>query len=105
MEIRRRLAETRPDAFLPELATSMGAKSRNLAAHDRHVEAAQAAHEALEILAPFIERYPDAYGELAVNIAKDVQRYGEAAEQAPNKALLDRVARALGGPGEDDAAN
>ena len=39
--------------------------------------------EALEIVTPFVERYPQAYGELARTIASDVLRYNEAAAQAP----------------------
>ncbi|HMA73957.1 MAG TPA: hypothetical protein VKP67_21110, partial [Xanthobacteraceae bacterium] len=56
--IRRRLAETRPDAFLPDLARSISVTSDALAALNRHGEAAQAATLALEILAPFVgQRY------------------------------------------------
>jgi hypothetical protein len=99
VDIRRRLAQTRPDAFLPDLARSISVMSKVLAALERHVEAAQAAHQALEILAPFVERYPEAYGQLVRTIGADVLRYSEAAEQPPNMALLERVARALGSDG------
>lgn len=99
VDIRRHLAQTRPDAFLPDLARSISVMSKVLAALERHVEAAQAAHQALEILAPFVERYPEAYGQLARTIGAGVLRYIEAAEQPPNMALLERVARALGSDG------
>jgi tetratricopeptide (TPR) repeat protein len=95
VDIRRRLAQTRPDAFLPDLARSLSVTSDILAALERRVEAAQAAHHALELLTPFFERYPEAYGGLARTIGGDVLRYSEAAAQAPNMELLERVARAL----------
>jgi tetratricopeptide (TPR) repeat protein len=95
VDLYRRLAQTRPDAFLPDLASSLSVTSDILASLDRRVEAAQVAHQALECLAPFVERYPAAYGELARVIAADVLRYSEAAAQAPNMELLERVARAL----------
>jgi len=61
----RRLAQDRPDAFLPELAGSISVTWDVLTALDRQTEAAPAAHEALEILAPFVERYPETLGSLA----------------------------------------
>ena len=91
----RRLAQARPDAFMPDLAMSISVTSDALAALDQQAEAAQAADQALEILAPFVERYPDTYGRLARKVMADVLRYSEAAAQAPNEALLERVARAL----------
>src|SRR5262249_49364659 len=102
--IRRRLAETRPDAFLPDLASSVSVMSDALAALDRHGEAAQAATQALEILAPFVERYPQTYQGLARTIGADVLRYCEAAGHQPDNALLARVAEALGGGASPDEA-
>ena len=67
-----------------------------LAALDRHEEAARAATQALEILAPFVERYSQTYQGLARTIGADILRYCEAAGQQPDNALLARVARALG---------
>jgi hypothetical protein len=68
-----------------------------LTALDRQTEAAQAAHEALEILAPFVERYPETFADLARAISADLLQYSDAAQQAPDRALLERVARALDG--------
>ena len=59
-------------------------------------DAAQAATEALQILAPFAERYPQAFEGLARTIAADVRQYCDAVGQPPDDALLARVARALG---------
>jgi tetratricopeptide (TPR) repeat protein len=102
--IRRRLAGTRPDAFLYGLARSMSVMSDALAALDRHGEAAQAATELLETLTPFVERYPQAYQGLARTISADVLRYCEAAGLVPDKALLARLAKALGGEADGDEA-
>ena len=66
-----------------------------LAALERHSEAAQAATEALGILAPFVERYPQTYEALPATIASDVLRFCEAAGQEPDAALLARVTKAL----------
>jgi tetratricopeptide (TPR) repeat protein len=95
VDIRRPLAETRPDAFLPYLARSIIVHSDALAALD---QAAQAAAEALRILFPFVERYPETFGELARKVMADIQRYSDAAGQAPDQALLARAAQVLGSP-------
>lgn len=70
------------------------------------MEAAQAAHQALEILAPFVEHYPETFGQLARTIGAGVLTYSEAGAQPANMALLERVAQALGGggSGEQDPA-
>ena len=86
-----------PDEFLPELATSISVVSDSLAALDRFNEAAGEAHRALEILAPLVERDPDTYGELARTVGGDVMRYSQGAGIAPDLALLQRVAHAIGG--------
>lgn len=97
VDLYRRLAQVSPDAFLPDLAKSLGVTSHVLTALDRQTEAAQAAHEALEILAPFVERYPETFADLARAISANLRQYSDAAQQAPDLALLERVGRALGG--------
>jgi hypothetical protein len=49
------------------------------------------------LLAPFVERYPKTYKLLARKIGADVLQYSQAAAQAPDEELLQRVARALSG--------
>ena len=100
VDIRRALAKDRPDAFLPDLATSISVMSDVLAAMERLTEAAEAAHDALRTLQPFVERYPETYGGLARTIGADVLKYSEKAARVPDRALLQRVAKALGS-GED----
>ena len=97
VDIRRALAKDRPDAFLPDLATSISVMSDVLAAMERHAEAAAAAQEALSVLAPFVERYPENYGGLARTIGSDVLKYSKAAGIEPDAVLLKRVTTALGG--------
>jgi tetratricopeptide (TPR) repeat protein len=95
VDIRRRLAATRPDAFLPDLAMSISTRSEALAANDRHPEAAQAAVEALQILLPYVERYPKTYGALARTISANVLRHSEMAGHAPDQTLLEHATRVL----------
>jgi hypothetical protein len=66
-----------------------------LAALDRHPEAARMMAEALRIILPHTERYPETYGGLARTITADVLRYNDAAGQAPDQALLEQAAQAL----------
>ena len=98
---RRRLAQAEPDAMLPPLAASLGAMSDVLVALSRPAEAAQAASEALTLLVPFVERYPDVFGETARAVRDSLRRASAAAGQEPDATLLARAARALG---DDDAA-
>jgi len=100
--IRRRLAETRPDAFLPDLARSLGAQGHALAQAERHADAAF--HEGLAIIAPFVERYAQAFGDLARDLSRDYDAACEKAGIAADTALLERVARALGGGADTDEA-
>jgi hypothetical protein len=83
VDLYRHLAETRPDAFLPDLAMSLGAMSRALGALGHQAEAAQTANQALELLAPFVELYPERFGPLAHAIETDELRYTKTANQLP----------------------
>lgn len=94
-ELYRALAAARPDAFRPDLARSVSVLSAMLAGLDRLGDAAQAAGEALALLAPFLERYPDSFGPLGRVIRQDVLDYSKAAGLEPDRALLERVDRAL----------
>jgi tetratricopeptide (TPR) repeat protein len=60
-EICRRLAETRPDAFLPNLASSLNNLGAMLSALGRREEALAAASEAAEIYRRLSETRPDAF--------------------------------------------
>jgi len=93
----RRLAQTRPDAFLPDLAMSLGAFSRALAAAERHGDAAAATHEGLMAIAPFVERHAHAFDYLARALYRDYLAACEKAGTEPDQALLERVAHARDG--------
>jgi hypothetical protein len=74
---------------------SLGAHSRTLAALDRHQEAARIAAEALLIILPYSEGYPERYAGLARTIAADVLRYHDATGQEPDQAMIERAAQVL----------
>jgi hypothetical protein len=95
VDIRRRLAQSRPDAFLPDLARSLGVHSGALAALDRHAEAARAAVDALRMLLPYVQRYPETYGALARAIIADIKRYSDAGGQVCDESLLEQAAQLL----------
>jgi tetratricopeptide (TPR) repeat protein len=61
VEIRRRLAVQRPDAFLPALAASLTGLGVLLSALGRREEALQATAEAVRLTLPLVARYPRAF--------------------------------------------
>ncbi len=61
VEIRRRLAERNPDAFLPDLATSLNNLGSDLSDVGRIEEALEATKEAAEIYRRLAEKNPDAF--------------------------------------------
>src|SRR5262249_13835511 len=102
VDIYRRLAQTRPDAFLPDLARSLGVLGHALTQAGRHADAAAAFHEGLETIAPFVERHAQAFGELALTLGRIYVAACEEAGAAPDAALLERVGNALGGSPSPD---
>ena len=104
VDIRRRLAELRPDAFLPDLARSLGTLGQTLATAERHAEAAAAAREGLAAIEPLAARHLDAFGGLARALGRDHLEACERAGIEPDTELLGRVARALGAGDADDPA-
>jgi hypothetical protein len=95
VDIRRRLAQTRPDAFLPDLASSLGALSGALTAAERHGDAAAATHEGLITIAPFLEKHAHVFDNLARALGRDYLSACKEAGTEPDQALLMRVARTL----------
>ncbi|MEQ9335266.1 tetratricopeptide repeat protein [Thalassobaculum sp.] len=69
--IRRALADTRPDAFMQDLATSLGAYGSVLQASERHAEAADRFGEGLRLLAPYLQRLPQAFAPLCAALLRD----------------------------------
>jgi tetratricopeptide (TPR) repeat protein len=78
-DIRRTLAEKNPQAFLPNLARSLGVYGNVLLGMERYGEAARAFSEGLLLLAPFFQELPQAFGDLAGALKR---RYLEACRKA-----------------------
>jgi len=89
VDIRRRLVQTRPDAFLPDLAMSLNNLGGDLSNLGRREEALAASQEAVDIYRRLAQTRPDAFlPNLATSISvmSDIlaahDRYGEAAQAA-----------------------
>jgi hypothetical protein len=95
VDIYRRLAHGRSDAFLPDLTRSIRIHYNVLDALDRHEEAARAAGDLLRILLPYIQRYPTIAAGLARAIIRDTRRYSDAAGKVHDESLLEQVAQLL----------
>jgi tetratricopeptide (TPR) repeat protein len=61
VELYRRLAQTRPDAFLPDLASSVGSLGPHFSALGRREEALAASQEAVELYRRLAQARPDAF--------------------------------------------
>jgi tetratricopeptide (TPR) repeat protein len=61
VDIYRRLAQTRPDAFLPDLATSLNASAAMLSNLGRREEALATSQEAVDIYRRLAQTRPDAF--------------------------------------------
>jgi len=86
--IRRKLAASNPQAFLPDLAMSLGSFGSILQAMELHEEAARAFAEGLHHLAPFYRDLPLAHSRVGKGL---VQVYLQACQKAglePDAALL-----------------
>src|SRR5262249_8737309 len=95
VDIRRCLAQSHPDAFLPTLAMSLSALGKALLAGDRAREAAAATREGLTAIAPFVERHAKVFSNLAAALARDHRNASDAAGIEPDIELVERVERAL----------
>ena len=91
VDIRRRLAETRPDAFLPNLAMSLNNLGTMLSQLGRREEALQAAQEAVRTLLPFFERLPAAYARWMATMAKRYVVFAEENGSEGDQELMRRV--------------
>ncbi|MFL1446751.1 hypothetical protein, partial [Nocardiopsis protaetiae] len=61
VDLRRTLAEQRPDTYLPDLATSLNNQSVRLAALGQTEQALQAITEAVDLYRTLAEQRPDTY--------------------------------------------
>ncbi len=88
----RDLARRHPDAFLPNLARSLGAHGYALLQAGQPARAAAAFYEGLEALLPFARALPQAYGELLGKLLRDYLEACRAAGQKPDEALVEQAA-------------
>jgi tetratricopeptide (TPR) repeat protein len=86
VDIRRRLAQTRPDAFLPDLATSLNNLGGDLSNLGRREDALAASQEAVDIYRRLAQTRPDAFlPDLAMSLGAlsgaltAAERHGDAA--------------------------
>ena len=102
----RRLADARPDAFLPDLAGSLGSLGNILTELDRKNEALSARREAVATLTPFFLRFLAAHCQWMSVIARQYLQSCESLGVEPDMALLTPIVEAfqtLNGPQEDPA--
>ena len=95
MEAYRGLAEARPDAFLPDLARSLGVLGAVLR-EEAPAEAAAAFREGLAAVAPLTEVHPRALGPLAPFLLRGYVQAAEAGGVEVDAALVARLSGALG---------
>jgi tetratricopeptide (TPR) repeat protein len=93
--IYQRLAQTRPDAFLPDLAVSFGARGSILQKMGRHFEAAESFAQGIRSLAPLFQRTPTAFSRLIATLCAEYLRAVQLASLQPDAALLAPVQETL----------
>ncbi len=91
----RALAAAQPQAFRPHLARSLGAHGSVLRKLGRPAEAARAFAEGLQEITPFFRRLPQAFAGLTDALLRDYLAACEAADQAPDEALIRPIQEAL----------
>ena len=95
VETYRQLAASRPQAFTPDLATSLGAQGTVLQGMERHHEAVEAFAEGIQLLTPLFLHVPQAFAQLILNLSRDYLQVCQTAGIEPDKALLAPVVEAL----------
>ena len=98
--IYRQLAAQRPDAFLPDLASSLGAKGTVLEEIGNLAGAVAMFREGVECLRPLFLRWPQAFRPLMTNLVVAYFRVCETAEVEVDSDLIGEIVWRL----EDDKA-
>ena len=93
--LRRRLVASHPEAFVPDLAGSLSNLALTLHGSGRFAEALSHAEDALDLLWPVYERFPDAHGDLAGYVLHTMATLLKALGQPPDKRMNQRMARYL----------
>lgn len=99
--IRRVLAQANPQAFLPDLATSLGTHGTVLLGLTRSREACDAFAEGLRAILPLIRALPAAFGGRASALLQDYLHACVEAGEEPEANLVAEVRDALNRGGED----
>lgn len=88
VNIRRQLAEQRPDAFLPDRAQSLGALAFSLRASEKTSEAHAAAAEAIEIFTPYFLQNQRVFRDMMSTLAGLYTQLCEVLHREPDMKLL-----------------
>ena len=94
--IRRELAKSRPDAFLPDLVRSLGLLGSCLRAVARLQDAAEAFREGIQTLEPFLAAFPDAFRGLAAALVTNYLEVSEEVGSEPDLELVKRIMQDIG---------
>ncbi len=89
------MAEQRPDAFTPNLATSLNNQSSCLSDLGRREEALAAITEAVSIVLPLLERQPYFLPDAGLRLAQGYVQRCEATDTEPDVHLVNRLAAVL----------
>jgi tetratricopeptide (TPR) repeat protein len=88
VEIREKLAAARPDAFLPDLARSLGTLGTCLAADVRLRDAVAAFAEGMRALGPAFTRLPQAFAPLMAGLVSEYVTHVKELGESPDMELL-----------------
>ena len=88
----RKLAQARPEAFLPDLAMSLNNLGAMQSALGQREAALASATEAVNAIWPFFLRLPAAFERLTGMILDNLRKLLEALGQPPTAELLERIA-------------
>ncbi|WP_186443131.1 hypothetical protein, partial [Desulfobotulus alkaliphilus] len=88
VEIRRQLAEARPEAFLPDLAITCGAKGVILKESGQHQDASISFAEGIQALLPLFTQNPHPFKPLMAGLFQGYLKAAEQIDQKPDSTLL-----------------
>jgi tetratricopeptide (TPR) repeat protein len=101
VRIREQLAKARPDAFLPDLATSCGARGEVLRGMERYVEAAASFAQGIRVITPLFQKTPTAFAQLTGMLVSLYRRAIQDAKLEPETKLLAQVMEVFTKPKQD----
>ncbi|MCS7352371.1 MAG: hypothetical protein RMM10_12815, partial [Anaerolineae bacterium] len=105
VQIRRQLAAQHPQAFLPDLARSLGAYGLVLMSSGRALEARAAFAEGLRKILLLARDLPAPHMDLAAALLRDYLEAWQEAGQEPERELLEEALQRIGSPAASSAAS